>query len=55
MLNDIGYFVGSLGFPIVMCILMYKGMRTSIDNNTDAINELRIANAKLCEKLDRKG
>lgn len=59
--NTVITLIGSLGFPIVMCLLMYKQqnesgrlhreemseMRTSIDNNTLVVQ-------KLLDKMDEE-
>ena len=46
-LNTVVTLIGSLGFPIVMCLLLFyymsktlKEMQTSINNNTNAITQL---------------
>lgn len=42
-MNDIISAIGTVGFPIVMCLLMYKevdDLRTTIEKNTEIITKL---------------
>lgn len=52
--------IGSLGFPIVMCLLLFWYMREQLEDHKaetdalkDAINELKIAITTLTERLDK--
>lgn len=58
--NAISTLVGSLGFPIVMCILLFWYMREQLADHKeetnalkDAINELKLAITTLTERLDK--
>lgn len=51
--------IGSLGFPIVMCLMMFKYMeeeqkthREESNSLRDAVNKLEIAITKLTERLN---
>ena len=46
------YAIGSLGFPIVMCLLFFFGLRKAIENNTIAINNMKIVMQQLCDCLN---
>lgn len=54
MSNTVIYAIGSLGFPIVMCLLFFFGLKKSIDNNTTAINEMKVGIQQLCDCLNFK-
>lgn len=45
-INEIVQLIGTTGFPIVMCVLMFKTMTDTLKSNSEQIT-------KLCEKLDR--
>lgn len=44
--NEIINFISTVGFPIVMCVLMFRTMTDTIKANSESIT-------KLCEKIDR--
>lgn len=59
--NVIGNLIGSLGFPIVMCIMMYNRMgkqdeqhKEEMSKLTESINNNTIALTQLSAKLDEK-
>lgn len=59
-MNEIAQLISTVGFPIVMCLILFWYMtkqeeRHESESNSmkDAINELRIAIVKLCEKLTK--
>lgn len=58
-LNSIMTAIGSLGFPIVMCLTMFFYMnkqtqvhKEEIDNMTEALNNNTLALNKLWSKID---
>lgn len=59
-IQTITSFIGSVGFPIVMCIMIYKQMidegekhREEMLSLRDAIHSLEMMISKLCEKIDK--
>lgn len=59
--NVIGNLIGSIGFPIVMCIMMYNRMgkqdeqhKEEMSKLTESINNNTIALTQLSAKLDEK-
>ena len=59
--NVIGNLIGSLGFPIVMCIMMYNRMgkqdeqhKEEMSKLTESINNNTVALTQLSAKLDEK-
>ena len=53
--------VGSLGFPIVMCVLIFKYLETEqethkeeITSLKDVISDLKVAITKLTERLGKR-
>ena len=60
-MNSITSIVGSLGFPIVMCILIFKYLeqeqeahKEEIRSLKDVINDLKIAITSLTERLGKR-
>lgn len=60
--STINSLVGSLGFPIVMCGLLYYGNLTQakqhkeeMDKMTEAINNNTVALTNLIAKINEKG
>ena len=58
--NEIIQAIGSLGFPIAMCVALFWYMiqqnqahKEEMNALKDAVNELQIANTKLSDKLGR--
>lgn len=51
-MNDVVQAVSTVGFPIVMCLLMAWYFTKRDATMTAALNELTIAVNKLCSKLD---
>lgn len=58
--NAISTLIGSVGFPIVMCLMLFWYMREQLNDHKeetnalkDAINELKIAITTLTERLDK--
>ncbi|MBO7211230.1 MAG: hypothetical protein J6V44_09560 [Methanobrevibacter sp.] len=56
--SEVVQLVGSLGFPIVMCLMMYYRMdkqdethRLEMDKITESLNNNTIALTKLTERL----
>lgn len=54
--------IGSLGFPIVMCLMLFWYMKEQLEDHKqetdalrDAINELKLAITTLTERLDKNG
>ena len=59
-MNAITQVVGTLGFPIVMCLLMYKqtnklseSHKAEIDKLSEAVNNNTSVIARLIDKLDK--
>ncbi len=59
-MDNITTLIGTLGFPIVMCLLMYRQQLKLTDVITDmqvkmteVINDLKIAIVTLTERLDQ--
>lgn len=59
--NAITTLIGSLGFPVVMCIMMYRQMIKQTDQHTEemlklneAINNNTQAITMLSEKIDKE-
>lgn len=57
-INVISTLIGSIGFPCVMCIMMFKYMQDEqnthqeeTDTLKDAINELKVAITALTERI----
>lgn len=57
--NNIIQFISSVGFPIVMCLIIFyymqeetKNHRTETDSLKEAITELKIAITTLISKLE---
>lgn len=53
--------IGSLGFPIVMCLMLFWYMKEQLQDHKDetnalkdAINELKIAITTLTERIDHE-
>lgn len=44
--NDVFNFISTIGFPITMCVLMFKTMTDTLKVNSESIT-------KLCDKIDR--
>ena len=60
-INDIVGIIGSLGFPIVMCLLLYKRMdkqdeqhKAEMDRLTDALNNNTLALQELSIKIAKE-
>ena len=51
-LAEIGSIISSIGFPIVMCLILVYYMNESNSKLTDAINDLRAAITELIAKED---
>lgn len=54
--------IGSLGFPIVMCLMLFWYMKEQLEDHKqetnalkDAINDLKLAITTLTERLDKNG
>lgn len=59
--NAISTLIGSVGFPIVMCLMLFWYMKEQLADHKeetnalkDAINELKLAISTLTERLDHK-
>lgn len=58
---DIVQIIGSLGFPIVCCMVLFKqnqdliaSHKQEMDKITESINNNTIALTKLCEKIENE-
>lgn len=45
--------IGSIGFPIVMCLMMFNYMKDEEAKLTEAINELKNVITILTERIER--
>lgn len=59
-MQSLSTLIGSLGFPIVMCLMLFWYMKEQLadhkaetDALRDAINELKLAITTLTERLDK--
>ena len=59
-MNEIMQAISTLGFPIVMCLILFLYMTKQEERHTEesksmreAINDLKIAIVKLCDKLGK--
>lgn len=50
--NTISTLVGSIGFPIVCCIFLWKYINETMKSFTETMNENTKMLTKLCEKFD---
>lgn len=51
--NEIINFISTVGFPIVMCVLMFRRMEKQDDKLTTVVLTNTEQITKLCEKIDR--
>lgn len=51
---DMNSFISNVGFPIMMCLLMYKLATDTIERVNTAIQNLTVVITQLVEKLDDK-
>lgn len=52
-INEIVNIIGTVGFPIVMCVLMFKNMTERDKATTEIVKQNTESITKLCEKVDR--
>lgn len=50
--NTISTLVGSIGFPIVSCIFLWKYINETMKSFTETMSENTKMLTKLCEKFD---
>ena len=50
--NTISTLVGSIGFPIVCCIFLWKYINETMKSFTETMNENTKMLTKLCERFD---
>ena len=50
--NTISTLVGSIGFPIVSCIFLWKYINETMKSFTETMNENTKMLTKLCDKFD---
>lgn len=50
--NTISTLVGSIGFPIVSCIFLWRYINETMKSFTETMNENTKMLTKLCEKFD---
>ena len=51
--NEIINFISTVGFPIVMCVFMFRRMTEQDDKLTNIVVNNTEQITKLCEKIDR--
>lgn len=51
-INTIFQAIGSIGFPIVMCVILVYYMQTEMKSLKEAVNELKVAITALTTKLE---
>ncbi len=42
-MNDITQAISTVGFPIAMCLLLWRDKKVTVDANTQAINDIKMA------------
>lgn len=42
-MNDITQAISTVGFPIAMCLLLWWDKKVTVDANTQAINDIKMA------------
>lgn len=52
MENTIITFIGSLGFPIVACIFLWKFINGTLDSFRQALQQNTAMLAQVCDRLD---
>lgn len=52
-LSALTTLIGSVGFPIVMCVILFNFVSNQQKQLTDAVNELKILINKLIDRIDR--
>ena len=50
--NTISTLIGSIGFPIVSCIFLWRYINETMKSFTETMNENTKMLTKLCEKFD---
>ena len=53
--NTISTLVGSIGFPIVCCIFLWKYINETMKSFTETMNENTKMLTRIYEQLDQKG
>lgn len=53
--NTISTLVGSIGFPIVCCIFLWKYINETMKSFTENMNENTKMLTRIYERLDQKG
>ena len=53
--NTVSTLIGSIGFPIVSCIFLWKYINETMKSFTETMNENTKMLTRLCEKLDKGG
>lgn len=48
----VSQFIGSLGFPIIVCVYMMTTFNKTLKENTTVIGKLVSVVEKLCERVD---
>ena len=51
-MNDYVTLIGSLGFPIVCCVFMWKYINTTMKDFNDTMKENTRMLHKVCDRLD---
>lgn len=54
-MQEIGQMITNYGFPIVMCLLLFYFIKTTVQDVKEAITKLEIAIVTLTNKLDDHG
>ena len=52
-MNDLTNAISSVGFPIVMCLILVYFQNTTTKQLTEAINELKVTMTTLISRLER--
>lgn len=52
-MGKIKSLIKDLGFPIACCLILFYGSFKIIDNNTRALNDIRIELTRLSERINR--
>lgn len=52
-MNDITQTISTVGFPIAMCLLLWWDKKVTVDANTQAINNIKMALAHVESALNQ--
>lgn len=50
--NTIVTLIGSIGFPIVMCLILFNFVANEQKKLTEAVNQLNVTMSRIVDRLD---